>query len=188
MAVVWRYPLQPLQNAAASAVTAAALTASGINPLPQLPPVAIPGSRLSIRATGEFTFTSSTPTVVLGFYMGSVGQAIGSKAVLCATTTLAVSASATLWPFILEYDGTFRTLLSASGVIHGQGLCYMANTTTGLSAAMTVNPMPITAAARTVSTNVDTSQVNEIDVGITLSTSTGVTGVYVTDLWAELSG
>jgi len=25
-------------------------------------------------------------------------------------------------------------------------------------------------------------------VGITLSTSTGVTGVYVTDLWAELSG
>lgn len=187
MAVVWRYPLQPLQNAAAGAVTAATLTASGINPLPQLPPVAMPGSRLSLRATIEATFTSSTPTVVLGFYMGSVGQAIGSKAVLCATAALAVSASATLWPLILEYDGTFRTLLSASGVIHGQGIA-TSWLNVGLTGTGVANPMPITAAARTVSTNVDTSQVNEIDVGITLSTSTGVTGVYVTDLWAELSG
>jgi hypothetical protein len=187
MAVVWRYPLQPLQNAAGGAITAAALTASGINPLPQLPPVQIPGSRLSLRATLEVTVTSSTPTLTVGFYMGSVGQAIGSKAVLCTSAALALSASATLWPLIIEWDGTFRTLLSASGVIHGQGIA-TSWLNVGLTGAGVANPMPTTAAARTVSTNVNTSQVNEIDVGVTLSSSTGVTGVYVTDLWAELSG
>ena len=95
-----------------------------MNPLPQLPPVTVQGSRLSLRATGELTSTSSTPTVVLGFYIGSVGQAIGSKAVIAATTTLAISASATAWPFIMEYDGTLRTESSSAGVIHGQGIVF----------------------------------------------------------------
>ena len=188
MAQVWRYPLFPLQSSASgTAVTAAALTASGMNPLPQLPPVSVQGSRLSLRATGEFTSGSSTPTLVLAFYIGSVGQAIGSKLAICATTTLALPASATAWPFIMEYDGTLRTESSSAGVIHGQGIVYYAANATGLSAAMTVNPMPITAALRTVST-LNLSQVNEIDVGVTLSATTGTPSVTITDLWAELSG
>lgn len=186
MAVVWRYPLQPLQNATPAGITAAAVTSSGMNPLPQLPPVALAGSRLSLKVNGEATFTSSTPTVTFSWYIGSVGQAIGSKTLLAVSSALAVSASATLWAFHSEYDGTFRTLSSSAGVIHGQG-SVTSWLNVGLTGTGVETPMPITAAARTVST-LDTSQVNEIDFAVTLSTSTGVTGVYITDLWAELSG
>jgi hypothetical protein len=52
---------------------------------------------------------------------------------------------------------------------------------------MTVNPMPVTAALRTVST-LNLSQVNEIDVGVTLSATAGSPSVTITGLWAELSG
>jgi hypothetical protein len=186
MAQVWRYPLLPLTASAPTGVTAAALTASGCNPLPQLPPVTVQGARLSLRATGELTSTSATPTVVLGFYMGSVGQAIGSKTALCASAALAISASATAWPFILEYDGTIRTESSSAGVIHGQGIA-TSWVNVGLTGTGVANPMPTTAALRTVST-LNFSQVNEIDVGITLSVTTGAPSVTVTDLWAELSG
>jgi len=187
MAQVWRFPLFPLQSSASgAAVTAAALTASGVNPLPQLPPVSVQGSRLSLRATGELTSTSSTPTVILGFYIGSVGQAIGSKVAICATATLAMSASATAWPFIMEYDGTLRTESSSAGVIHGQGIVF-SWVNVGLTGTGVPNPMPITAALRTVST-LNWSQVNEIDVGVTLSSTTGSPAVTITDLWAELSG
>ena len=187
MAQVWRFPLFPLQSSASgTAVTAAALTASGVNPLPQLPPVTVQGSRLSLKATGEITSTSSTPTVTFGFYIGSVGQAIGSKAAIAVTTTLAISASATAWPFIMEYDGTLRTESSSAGVIHGQGITFWWGNV-GLTGTGTPNPMPITQALRTVST-LNLSQVNEIDVGVTLSSTTGSPSVTVTDLWAELSG
>lgn len=188
MAQVWRFPLLPLTASAPSGVTAAALTASGCNPLPQLPVLTTQGARLSVRATGELTSTSATPTVVLGFYMGSVGQAIGSKAVLAASAALAINVAATAWPFIMEYDGTIRTESSSAGVIHGQGIVYTGfGASGGLSAAMEARPMPITAALRTVST-LNFSQVNEIDVGITLSVTTGSPSVTITDLWAELSG
>ena len=42
----------------------------------------------------------------------------------------------------------------------------------GLTGTGVPNPMPITAALRTVST-LNLSQVNEIDVGVTLSATTG---------------
>lgn len=186
MAQVWRFPLFPLQSAAGTAITAASLTASGIADLPQLPPIAVSGSRLVIKATGEITSTSATPTCILGFYIGSIGQAIGSKTAIAVSAALGISASATSWPFIMEYDGTLRTLSSSAGVIHGQGTTeWWGNV--GLTGAATVNPMPTTAAARTVST-LNTSQVNEIDVGVTLSSTTGTPSVTITDLWAELSG
>lgn len=124
--------------------------------------------------------------MILGFYIGSVGQAIGSKTVIAASAALAISASATAWPFILEYDGTLRTLSSSAGVIHGQGIAF-SWVNVGLTGTGVPNPMPVTAAARTVST-LNTSQVNEIDVGVTLSSTTGSPSVTVTDLWAELSG
>lgn len=186
MGQVWRFPAQPLQNAAGTAVTATSLTASGVNPLPQLPPIFQAGARLVLKATGELTSTSATPTVTLGFYVGTVGQAIGSKTVIAVSAALAISATATAWPFIMEYDGTFRTLSSSAGVIHGQGIVY-SWFNTGLTGDGTVNPMPTTAAARTVST-LNTSQLNEFDVGVTLSSATGTPSVTITDLWAELSG
>lgn len=191
MAQVWRFPLTPLPVGAGVAVTAAALTGSGIVKLPQIPPsLLVEGGRLSLRATGELTSTSATPTVVLDFRLGAVGSAIGSKtAVLAASSALVISSTATGWPFIMTWDGTLRTLSPSAGVIHGQGTVKVGfgTGTTGLTSALAEFPMPITAALRTVS-NLNTSQVNEIDVGVTLSSVTGTPSVLITDLWAELSG
>jgi hypothetical protein len=187
MATLWTWPLQPQASAAGTAVTAASLTASGVAPLPQLPGFLCQnGARLRLRATGELTSTSATPTVTLGFYFGGTGAAIGSKTALAVSGALAISASATAWPFIMEYDGTIRTLSPSAGVIHGQGIVY-SWVNVGLTGAGSVNPMPATAAARTVST-LNTQQNNEFDVGVTLSVTTGSPSVTVTDLWAELSG
>jgi len=187
MAVVWRYPLQPMPSATGTNVTAAALT-SGLGglPVPQLPPITMPGSRLVLEAEGYITSTSSTPTCVLSFYIGSIGQAIGSKTLIAATAALAISASASSWPFHMRYSGTFRTLSPSAGVIEGFGIAdWWGNV--GLTGAGSQNPMPTTFAARTVST-LNTDQVNELDVGITLSATTGTPTVNIADFWAELSG
>jgi hypothetical protein len=186
---VWSYPVQPLDTTAGTAVTAAALTAGTPSPPPVLPPVQLAGTGLRIVANGEITSTSATPTVVLGFYLGAVGGAIGSAAVLCATAPLAISASATAWPFTMVYDGTFRAISTSSGgngVIHGQGyVLWWGNV--GLTGTGTPNPMPVTAAARTVST-INTYQNNQLDVGVTLSVTTGAPSVTITDIDAEVMG
>src|SRR5258708_22236978 len=189
MAIMWRYPLQPLESGAGTAVTAAALTSGlGALPVPQLPPVGTAGARLSLRCTGEITSTSATPTVILGFYVGSVGQAIGSKAVIAVSAALAINVAATAWPFIMYWDGTIRSLSPTAGVLHGQGGVKSGfGAAGGLSAAFVETPIPITAALRTLST-VNNDQTNEIDVGITLSSVTGTPSVTITDMWAELSG
>lgn len=191
MAIMWRYPLQPLESGAGTAVTAATIT-SGLGglPVPQLPPVGVPGGRLSLRCTGEVTSTSATPTVILGFYIGSVGQAIGSKTVLFASGALAINVAATAWPFIMYFDGTFRSLSPTVGVLHGQGgvkSWFGASPNGGLNVAAAEFPIPITAALRTSSV-MNNDQTNEIDVGITLSSVTGTPSVTITDMWAELSG
>jgi hypothetical protein len=190
MAIMWRKPLQPVQSAAGTAVTAASVT-SGLGGLPiaQLSPAdLIAGGHLSLKATGELTSTSATPTVILDFRIGTVGQAIGSKVVIAASAALVINASATAWPFIMYYEGTVRALSPSAGVIHGQGYVKTGFTSaSGLTAAFIDNPMPITAALRTVST-LNTDQTNELDVGITLSSVTGTPSVTITDFWADLAG
>src|SRR5258707_11081016 len=103
MEIRGRSPLQPVESGAGTAVTAAALT-SGLGglTLPQLPPVGTPGGHLSLKATGELTSTSATPTVILGFYIGSVGQAIGSKAVIAASAALVINFAATALPVAMR--------------------------------------------------------------------------------------
>lgn len=191
MATLWRYPVQPQPAAAGTAVTAAALTSGMIGAAFPILPGGIysAGARLSLRANGEITSSSSTPTCTLGFYFGAANTAIGSETALCVSAALAISASATAWPFIMEFDGTIRSLatgVSANGVIHGQGIVtWWGNV--GLTGTGTPNPMPTTAAARTVFT-LNTQLANQFDVGITLSSTTGSPSVTITDFWAELSG
>lgn len=185
MAQQWRYPLSPIPYGAGTAVTAAALT-SGLGglPIPQLPPVDRPGGRLIIEAELEHTSTSATPTLTLGLYLGSVGQAIGSKTLIAASSALAISASAAAWPIMLYYSGKIRTLSPSAGVIYGQGWIKQGASLTTFNTPV---PFPITQALRTVST-LNTDQVNEVDLGITLSVTTGTPSVTVTDFSAEYSG
>jgi hypothetical protein len=189
MAVVWSYPVQPFDTAAGTAVTAAALTAGTPVPPPVSPPIQLAGTAIRITANGEITSTSATPTCALGFYLGAVGGAIGSAAVLGVTAGLAISASATAWPFMMKYEGTFRALSTSSGgngVVHGQGyVLWWGNV--GLTGTATPNPLPVTAAARTVST-INTNTNLQWDVGVTLSVTTGTPSVTITDFTVELLG
>jgi hypothetical protein len=202
MAQQWRYPLTPVSGVAGVPVTAAALT-SGFTgtaatyagqSLPQLPPLDRPGGRLIIEAQLEYTTIAAfSGTVTLAVYAGASGLAIGSKVnpgLVVASGPLSLPASATAWPVYFYFACRFRALgggtptpASAVGVSYGQGWVKWANTIS----AFTVAPVPVTAAARTVSTW-NTSNVNELDFGITPSTVTDFTNVTMTDFSAEYSG
>lgn len=190
MAQVWRFPCTPLPNAAGAACTAAALTASGINPLPQIPATLLTeGSRLSVRANLEASCTTTGSTAVVALYGGAVGSAIGSKTLIAASGTLSFATGAASWPAFLTYDGTFRGLSSTAGQIHGSGTYKSGHIAAGggLAVALIEYPLPVTLALRTVST-LNTSQNIELDIGITMSATTGTPSLLVTDLWADLSG
>ena len=183
MAVLWSYPVSPLSPVAGTAVTAAALTAGTPAPPPIIPGgVLIPGAKLILEADLEGT-TTGTPTLTIGFYIGSVGGAIGSAVLVAATGANSMTASWSAWPVKLRYVGTIRTLSPSAGVIQGTGELLFPTSLT----AWTSSPFPATAAARTVST-LNTQQNNQLDVGITLSTTTGSPSVTCTGFYAEVRG
>lgn len=184
MQTIWSAPVGPLSSAAGTAVTAAALTAGTPVPAPIIPGGTLQlGSRLMLEADLEITSTSATPTVTLAFYIGSVGGAIGSATLIAATGANAISATATAWPIKLRYRGTIRTLSGSAAVIQGTGEQLYGSSLT----AWVTTPFPATASARTVST-LNTQQNNQLDVGITLSATTGSPSVTVTGFYAEILG
>lgn len=187
MATLWTWPAYPQANSAAGAVSSTGLTSSGFSPLPQIPTgVLQPGAHLRMRTTIEGTSTSATPTLTLGFYAGTVGQAIGSKSALAVTSAQAYLATTTAWELIMEYDGTIRTISTTAGVINGCGICY-SWLNVALTGAPTITIFPLTAALRTVSTLVTNAAI-ELDVGGNLSSATGTPSWTVTNFWAEVSG
>jgi hypothetical protein len=190
MAVRWSFPPSRLAAAAGPAVTAAALTAG--TPLADGEPPVIPGGlaeggmKLRLAADIEVTSTSATPTLIAGFYLGAVGGAIGSAAVLGVTGALVISASATAWLLRLSYLGSFRTFGSGAGVIYGAGES-KSWINVGITGAPVIGIIPQTAALRTVST-LNLNQNNQLDVGLTLSSVTGSPSCTVQDFAAELIG
>lgn len=180
-----RYALAPQMVSSATAVTAAALT-SGLGgvPLPQIPPQYLyPGIKLIIDALLEITSGSATPTLTLDFRIGLESQAISAKTILAQSSALALPASVTAGPCIMHYEGRFRSLNPSTGSIYGQGVIKQVSSLTAFGSDV---PFPITAAARLVST-LNTDQLNVIDVGVTLSATTGSPSVTVADLAAELA-
>jgi hypothetical protein len=184
MAVLYSYPPPGLSPSAGTAVTAAALTAGTPVPPPVIPGnTLIPGAKVLLEADLEMTSASATPTLTLGFYMGAVGAAIASAVVLAATPANAMSASAAAWPISLRYKGTIRAIGTTAGQIQGTG---EQNYGTSLTAWGT-SPFPVTAAARVVST-LNTVQNDQLDVGVTLSSTTGTPSVTCTGFYAEVRG
>lgn len=184
-AQVWRFPLQPQLAAAGTPVTAAAQTSGlgGVSP-PQLPPMYAPGARLTLETWYEITSGSATPTNTMAYAIGSVGQAIASKITLASMGALALPASVTAGPAYSYWSGRIRAISPSAMTIYGQG--WVANVSS-LTAFIAPAPFPATAAARTVS-NLNTDQVNELDISITLSATTGTPSITVADFSAELSG
>jgi hypothetical protein len=185
MAVLWTYPpvASGVSSGAGTAVTAAALTAGTPTPPPVLPPIPFAGVRLRIIAHLEKTSTSATPTLTLGFYLGAVGGSIGSATVLAVTPANALTTTDSSWPVKLTWEGTFRNLGTAV-TMHGCGEQLYGTSLT----AWTSTPYPVTLAARTTAATINTEINNQLDLGITLSSTTGSPSVTVTELHATLDG
>jgi len=182
--VLWTAPAGNLAGNNGTAVTAAALTTAAPLPLPQIPGSTLTlGTELDLEADLEMTSASATPTLTLGFYIGSVGQAIGSKTLIAATPANALSASAAAWPIKLRYRGKITAASPTAGAIRGTGEQLYGTSLT----AWGTTPFPVTQAARTVST-LNTQQTNELDVGVTLSATTGSPSITCTRLIVVVHG
>lgn len=117
------------------------------------------GTRFEIQACGRYSNTG-TPTLTLGLYSGTVGQAIGSGVALCVTSALTtVSAAANrTW----EIHGRFSVRsVGASGTVFGRAK--VSNVTTG---ATDLAP----ASAPTTAT-IDTTVARYMTIGATWGTA-----------------
>ena len=182
--VYWSAPWTPLGSADGPAVTALAL--ADASPIPQKP---VPGgleigSVIRLHAQFELTSTSATPTLSIGFYLGTVGS-IGTATAVAVAAALAIGAAPTAWQGEIDWEGEVRAL-GSSGQLEGSGTVKMPATTTGLTSAMSVFPLPQTAAARLVTVN--TLVAMNLMVGAFWSSATGTPSLTVRRVTAEQLG
>jgi len=174
----WSAPVPALGSTDGPSVTAAALTDAS----PTASPIILPadilevGTTLRMHAFGTLNCTSATPTVVLGFYYGGT-----AGVALAVSAALAMSASETLWPWRLDYEGEIRAI-GSSGSIVGNGQSFNPTSLT----AWTNAPIPQTAGAKTVT--IDTTARKQLSVGCTFSVTTGTPTLVCQHFRAELMG
>lgn len=189
----WSAPVPPLGTAANSPAIAAAITDVSPNQIILQPNQLELGTRIRLRAYGEYTATSATPTLIIGFYMNQVGIGLATTpAVLAANAATTVSATATAWPWMAEYEGRVQTITSpaigTTGQVNGMGKLWLPASLTSYATAIAI---PATAAARTVAqtaTGLITNISQYIAVATTWSTVTGVTSFTCEELTLELLG
>jgi len=119
------------------------------------------GMKLKLEAEGEFSNTG-TPTLVLGFYIGTEVPAITTP--LAESSAITTASGVTALPWRLEYRGIF-TATGTTGTIVGCGSLEYGTTLT----AVTTVPIPITLALRTVT--IDTTIARAFGVCATWGTS-----------------
>jgi hypothetical protein len=132
------------------------------------------GSKLSIRAAGNFS-TTGTPTLSLGLWFGT--RALSMTGDLAISSAITTGSAAAAWPWILEWDA-LCTKADVAGVLLGQGKLYLGTALTTFAAPV---PIPITAALRTIST-FDTTIERAIGVSAAFSASSASNQVQVDDL------
>jgi hypothetical protein len=155
---LWSAPAPP-SGALTSTVLLGASMVSGTladissQPQPVIPAGSLnPGTRVRVKAFGEYTATNAAATFTLGFYMNAVGVAIGTTEAVLAASGSVAAAVATAWPWSMEYTGNIRAISLADVVtgtnasINGQGELHLPTSLTGI----TVVTIPVTAATRTV--------------------------------------
>jgi hypothetical protein len=192
---LWSAPVGPLTGlSSVSPGSATALT--DISPMNAvIPPEQLAiGTRIRIRAYGEYTATTAASTIVWSFVMNQVGTPIATTpATIAATAALTASTTATAWPWMLEYEGRMSSITSpgavsnTNAVLVGQGKSYLPTSLT----AWTVAPFPITAALRTVTqtaTGLVTNTSQIIAVTTTITTATGISNITCDELTVELLG
>lgn len=135
------------------------------------------GQKLWIKANGEFS-TTGTPTLALGFYIGTAALSITTDIALSSVITTGSGAAA--WPWEMEWLGTFAGTLGTTCTIVGSGELKLGTSLT----AWTSTPIPITQALRTVTW--DTTIARAIGVSATFSASSASNTVKVNNLAAVL--
>lgn len=170
-------PLTPLHVADGAAFNSFT-TFQDVSPAPQL---VIPqqmldvGLELYLYANGEFS-TTGAPTLSVGFWFnGSAGAA--PAAILAQSNTITTGTGAAAWPWEAWWRGRLRSLGSA-GSFKGTGELILGTSLT----AQSLNPMPTTQAARTVS--VDTTANRAVGVGAAWGTSSASNSITVYNLSA----
>lgn len=132
-------------------------------PLPVIPAQKLrPGSQVEIDASGEFS-TTGTPTLVLGFYLGTAGATITT--VLAESSAITTGSGAAAWPWQMHWEGVV-TAVGTAGSITGLGTFMLGTALTTYAAAV---PIPISQALRTVA--IDTTIARAIGVCATWGTS-----------------
>lgn len=100
------------------------------------------GSKIKIEAEGEFS-TTGTPTLVLGFYIGTAAGAVTT--VLAESGAITTASGAASFPWRLEYRGII-TAVGVSGACVGTGDLELGTSLIAFSDT----PIPITLALRTI--------------------------------------
>jgi hypothetical protein len=100
------------------------------------------GAKIKIEAEGEFS-TTGTPTLALGFYIGTAAGAITT--VIAESGAITTGSGAASWPWRLEYRGII-TALGVTGQCVGSGNLELGTSLTALSDFA----IPATLALRTI--------------------------------------
>ena len=100
------------------------------------------GSQIEIEADGEFS-TTGTPTLALGFYIGTAAAAITT--VIAESSAITTGSGAASWSWHLEWRGVVVGT-GTSGSVVGSGFLDLGTSLT----ASTRSPIPITLALRTI--------------------------------------
>ena len=156
----------PFATADGTALTAAA-TLTEISPLPQKQTPAnwigeYAGKTFRFEAWGHYTLGATASNVTFSIVTGTIGQAIGSAAVIASTATVAQVTSSTNRPWRMEADLQVRSIGSSGSII---GIMDFSNVTSG------GKDLGMTAAGSAVT--IDTTVARYWALAATLSSATG---------------
>lgn len=149
------------------------------------------GTRVRIVAWGSYIATTTASTITWGLYMANPGTAIGSAVVLGVGP--AVTCVASTMPWQLEYWGTITaasvTANATTGQIVGRGR--FSSPLTSWATAPSEFIVPQTVGAQTVqqsANGMNTAATQNVLVGATVTTATGLTSITTNELTCELLG
>lgn len=166
-------PVGPFATAARATNTFTTKQDVSPSPVPVIPAGKLrPGSKIHVKAHGDYT-TTGTPNLTLGFWLGTRALSITTDVALSSVIT---TATATAWPWWMEWDG-ICTSIGTSGALVGQGQLQLGSSLTAFNAEV---PIPISAALRTVT--IDTTIERAIGVSATWSASSASNQVTVNNL------
>jgi hypothetical protein len=192
---LWSAPMENMGIVSNSTAVAAALT--DYSPAEVvIPPFTLNlGTRIRLRAYGNYVASAATATPTWGFYLTNAGTTFSTSSLALAVTgavTLANVSSASL-EWALEWDGHVRALsttVAATAVYFGTGKFWNPGASVAAAYAAPL-PIPITAALRTVTQVANGGNTNQgqlVSVGIFPNVTTALTSITCDELTCELLG